>query len=87
MTDDSLLQFPCDFPIKIIGVNADGFAELVLETITGLATLATEDAYVVRSSRAGNYLSISCTVQAQNRTQIDALYAALTSLEGVRFVI
>lgn len=82
-TAELLLQFPCDFPIKAVGRNADGFELMVVEMVRRHAMNLREDAVAVRPSRNGNYLSVTVTVQATSRAQLDAIYHELFSCEAV----
>ncbi|OIQ84898.1 D-alanine aminotransferase [mine drainage metagenome] len=85
--DDSPLQFPCDFPVKIMGRNVDGFADAVLAVVLRHAPDFDAASLQMRASRAGNYLSCTCTVRATSRAQLDALYLELTSHPLVKVVL
>lgn len=80
---ESLLQFPCDFPIKAMGKDADGFAPSVVELVRRHAPDLRADAIATRPSRDGRYVSVTVTVQAQNQAQLDAIYRDLSSCEAV----
>ena len=84
---DTLLQFPCDFPLKIMGRNVDGFADAVLAVVLRHAPDFDAATLEMRASRAGNYLSCTCTVRATSRAQLDALYLELTSHPLVKVVL
>ncbi len=84
---DTLLQFPCDFPLKIMGRNVDGFADAVLAVVLRHAPDFDAATLEMRASRAGNYLSCTCTVRATSRAQLDALYRELTSHPLVKVVL
>lgn len=81
--EDTLFEFPCDFPVKIMGQATDDFRSLVLGIVTrhfgDLAPGRIEE----RPSANGKYLSITCTVVAQSKAQLDALYLELTSCSQV----
>ena len=79
MSEDSLLQFPCDFPIKIMGQRQDGFAQAVLEVVLRHAPDFDAAAMEMRPSAKGNYISFTCTIRATSKAQLDALYRELTS--------
>ena len=85
--NDTLLQFPCDFPLKIMGRNVDGFADAVLDVVRRHAPDFDGATLELRASRAGNYLSCTCTVRATSREQLDALYRELTSHPLVKVVL
>jgi uncharacterized protein len=87
MAEATLLKFPCDFPLKVLGRRSDDFRSIVLG-IVQKHTGALDPARIEeRPSRDGNYLSLTCTFAAQSREQLDALYRELTSCERVLVVL
>ncbi len=74
---DSLIQYPCDFPIKIMGKAQPGFTQAMLLIVKTHAHDFNETTLEVRTSKNGAYLSLTCTIRAQSRTQLDTLYQAL----------
>ena len=84
---ESLLTFPCDFPIKILGRRDDGFAQVMLEVVLRHAPDFDAATMEMRPSKAGNYLSLTCTVRAVSQHQLDALYRDLTSHPMVKVVL
>jgi hypothetical protein len=84
---DSLIEYPCDFPIKIMGSVNDGFAQTIGEVVRqhdpsfDIATIET------RLSTKGNYLGLTVTVRATSREQLDNLYIALSSHPLSKMVI
>ncbi|MDE3010530.1 MAG: DUF493 domain-containing protein [Pseudomonadota bacterium] len=76
---DALFDFPCDFPIKIMGRRQEGFAQTIAELIVRHAPDFDVATLEMRSSSGGNYLSLTCTVRAVSRAQLDAIYGELTS--------
>ena len=87
MSEDSLLQFPCDFPIKIMGRRQDGFAQAVLEVVLRHAPDFDAAAMEMRPSAKGNYISFTCTIRAVSRAQLDALYGELSAHPLVKVVL
>lgn len=83
MADDTLLEFPCDFPIKIMGPSTDEFRSLVLGVIARHFGPLPSSRLEERPSSGGRYLSLTCTVRAENKAQLDAVYAELTSCRQV----
>lgn len=83
----SPLQFPTEFPIKIMGEARDGFAESVLELVLRHAPDFDPASTEMRPSKNGRYLGLTCTINATSREQLDALYRALTSHPLVRVVL
>jgi putative lipoic acid-binding regulatory protein len=73
----SLIEYPCDFPIKVLGRTQDGFAQTVLEIVRAHAPDFDGAAMEMRASKQGKYLSVTCVVRATSREQLDELYRAL----------
>ena len=84
---DSALTFPTAFPIKIMGRRADGFAQAIVAVVLRHAPDFDPGEVEMRSSREGNYLSLTVTIQATSREQLDALYRELTSHPMVVMVL
>jgi putative lipoic acid-binding regulatory protein len=86
-TRTTLLEFPCDFPIKIMGARADDFAQIVLEIVLRHAPDFDAATVEMRPSSKGNYLALTCTVRATSQAQLDALYRELTAHPRVKVVL
>ena len=84
---ESLLEFPCEFPIKIIGVAQEGFAQEILAVVLRHAPDYAAEAMGMRLSKGGKYLSLTCTVRAVSQTQLDALYRELSQHPLVKVVL
>lgn len=84
---ESLLEFPCDFPIKIMGTARDGFAQTILEVVLKHAPDFDAATMEMRASSGGNYLSLTCTVRATSKAQLDALYRELSGHPWVKIVL
>lgn len=85
MSDDqeTLLEFPCRFPIKAMG-RADGdFETLVVEIVRRHAPNLGEGAVRVRESRGGKWVSVTVVVEARSKDQLDAIYRDLSAHERV----
>jgi putative lipoic acid-binding regulatory protein len=80
---DSPLQFPCRFPIKAMGRAEPGFDALVVELVRRHAPELSEGAVRSRTSRGGKWVSVTVTIQATSREQLDAIYQELTRHEKV----
>jgi len=87
MSEDSLIEYPSDFPIKIMGAAHPEFAQTILEVVLRHAPDFDAATMEMRPSSAGNYLSVTCTVRATSREQLDNLYRALTSHALVKMVL
>ena len=73
----SLIEYPCDFPIKIMGKTQAGFAQAVLAIVQAHAPDCDASTMQMKSSKGGKYLSVTCTIRATSREQLDALYQQL----------
>ena len=74
---DSLIEYPCDFPIKIIGKSQAGFAQTVLGIVRAHAPDFDGATMDMKTSKQGKYLSVTCTIRATSRQQLDGLYREL----------
>jgi len=84
---ETLLEFPCDFPLKIMGATREGFAQAIVEVVLKHAPDFDAARVEMRPSRAGNYLSLTCTIRATSKPQLDALYRELTGHPWVKIVL
>jgi putative lipoic acid-binding regulatory protein len=82
-----LLTFPCEFPMKVMGRREDGFAQLVSEIVLRHAPDFDPATIEMRSSKQGRYLSLTVTIQARSREQLDALYSELSGHPMVIMVL
>jgi putative lipoic acid-binding regulatory protein len=87
VADSSLLAFPCDFPIKVMGRKQPGFAQAVTEIVVKHAPDFDPATVEMRPSRKGRYLSVTCIVRATSREQLDALYQELCDHPAVVMVL
>jgi putative lipoic acid-binding regulatory protein len=83
VADQTLLEFPCRFPIKVMGAATDDFRSLVLGIITRHFGEPAAGDIEERPSGGGRYLGITITVQAESKAQLDAVYRDLTSCRQV----
>ena len=84
---ESLLRFPCDFPIKVLGLRSEGFAQQIVSVVQAAVPDFRSETVEMRASQGGKYLSVTVTVTARSQAQLDALYQALTRHPGVKFVL
>ena len=84
---ETLLEFPCEFPIKVMGETCDGFAEAIVEVVRMHAPDFDATRVEMRPSSTGKYLSLTCTIIATSKPQLDDLYRALTSHPMVKVVL
>lgn len=81
--EDTLFEFPTDFPVKIMGHASDEFRSLVLGIVTRHFGPLEPQRIEERPSANGKYLSLTCTVHAHSKAELDALYRELTSCSQV----
>ena len=84
---DTLLEFPCDFPLKIMGKAHDELAQAVLTIVTRHAPDFDGATMEMRASSGGKYVSLTCTINATSRLQLDALYRELSCHPLVKVVL
>jgi len=88
MHEDSLLEFPCDFPIKIMGRDEeDDFRSEAVAIVEAEVGPLPDGAVSTQSSRNGRFLSVTVTVRAESREQLDSLYRRLSDHERVLVVL
>lgn len=83
----SALTFPCVFPIKIMGRTQDGFAQAVSDVVHKHAPDFDPATLEMRASKEGNWLSVTATVNATSREQLDDLYRELVAHPMVKMVL
>ena len=83
----SLIDYPCSFPIKVMGVQAEGFEAAMLAVALQFDPAFDAGTVERRPSKAGNYLGLTLTVTATSREQLDDLYRALSSHPMVKVVL
>jgi putative lipoic acid-binding regulatory protein len=76
---ETLLEFPCDFPIKIMGLSQDSFAQLMVEIVQRHAPDFDAASVGMRASSGGKYISLTCTIRATSKLQLDNLYRELSA--------
>lgn len=85
--EESLIEYPSRFPIKVMGANAPGFTEAVLHVVRGFDPAYDEATLEVRPSKGGNYVSLTVTITATSREQLDELYRTLSTHPMVKVVL
>jgi uncharacterized protein len=85
--DPPRIEFPCDYPIKIVGENRDAFTETVIELTRRHAPEISDDDIRVKASRAGTYCSVTIVIRATGVEQLAALHETLKGYPLVRLVI
>jgi putative lipoic acid-binding regulatory protein len=90
MDDDGAapgLEFPCDFPIKAMGEAEPDFVLHVVEIVRRHVPDLDETRITTRASRKGRYVSVTVTITARSRAQLDALYTALSGDPRISVVL
>lgn len=87
MSNEELLQFPCDFPLKIMGSRTDDFAQAIVTVVQRHCPDFEPANMEMRPSSKGTYLGLTCTVRATSRAQLDALYRELSTHPMVKVVL
>ena len=87
MSDDIRITYPCDYPIKVVGDVRAEFHQEVFDAVLRHDPTMTTERVTQRTSRKGNFISISFMLQAQSEAQIEALFADLKLIESVRLVL
>ena len=84
---DSLIEYPVDFPIKVMGRTQPGFAQEMLALVKRHAPDFDESTVGMRPSREGKYLSLTFEIRATSRQQLDALYRDLSDHPMVQMAL
>jgi putative lipoic acid-binding regulatory protein len=84
---ESLIEFPCRFPIKVMGRDQSEFEARVLQIISVHVDDITADDVAIRASKNGNFLSITVTINARDQEQLDRIYRTLTASEQILYVL
>lgn len=81
------LQFPCRFPVKVMGEATDDFESVVAAIVERHAGRVAADRLSRRPSRTGRYVSLTFDITARSRDQLDALYRELSGCSAVSVVL
>jgi len=80
---ETLFDFPCRFPVKAMGRSDDGFEALVTKIILAHAEVYAGEPVQINASGSGNFLSVTVTIEAVSKAQLDRIYQDLTDCEQV----
>ena len=86
-TEDTLFEFPCEFPLKVMGRNIAEFEGIVIEIVNRHVANLGENALKKRDSGNGKFISITVTFEAQSKQQLDNLYRELHAHEHVLMLL
>jgi len=84
---DSLLTFPCEFPIKVFGKSNIALDEIVAQIAREQCGDLLENAITQRASKQGNYNAVTVNVYVKSREQLDNLYLALSDHPNIKMVL
>lgn len=86
-TTESLIQYPTDFPIKVMGRREPRLVQTIVGIVQRHAPDFDPATVEMRTSKKNSYLSVTCTVRATSREQLDALYRELCDHPSVVMVL
>jgi putative lipoic acid-binding regulatory protein len=84
---ETLFEFPCQFPIKVMGAVGEDLKAIVLEALKTVGVATEHVKMDERSSQGGGYLSVTATFEATSKQQLDELYQLLTAHPSVKIVL
>jgi putative lipoic acid-binding regulatory protein len=85
--NESVIEFPCDFPIKVMGETNTDFTSEIIKSIQSVEPTFDATKIEMRGSSGGKYISLTCIVHVSSRPQLDDIYRALTSHPMVKVVL
>jgi putative lipoic acid-binding regulatory protein len=85
--DESLIEYPCRFPIKVMGAKVEGFVHAITSIARQFDPGFDPATVELRDSKAGHYLGITITINATSRDQLDELYRTLSTHPMVKIVL
>lgn len=87
MTKTTLIEFPCHFPIKVMGTNSPAFLKEIREITLKHFPNIEQEKITHKMSKGNNYLAITVTVYAENQAMLDALYQEITKHPDIKMVL
>ena len=84
---ESLIEYPCKFPIKVMGTKVDGLVHAITLITKQFDPAFDASTIELRESKGGNYLGVTVTVNATSREQLDELYRTLSTHPMVKVVL
>lgn len=85
--EQSLIEYPCHFPIKVMGINVDGYVSAMTHVAKSFDPGFDAATIELRPSKAGNYLGLTLSVYVTSREQLDELYRTLSTHPLVKVVL
>ena len=85
--EESLIEYPSPFPIKVLGLNAEGFVHAITTIAIAFDPLFDATTVELRPSKGDKYLGVTVTITATSRAQLDELYRTLSTHPMVKMVL
>ena len=85
--EETLVEFPCDFFIKVMGETSDDFANAMVKVIQVYAPKFDASKVDIRASSGGKFIGLTCSVYVTTKTQLDSIYRALSEHPQVKYVL
>ena len=85
--EQSLIEYPCRVPIKVMGANVDGYVQAMVRVARAFDPGFDESSIEQRPSKAGNYLGLTLSIYVTSRDQLDEVYRTLTTHPMVKVVL
>lgn len=85
--EETLFEFPCEFPVKAMGMTGPELELAVFEIINRHVVDLPEGAIRLKESKGGKYTSITITITAHSKAHLDGIYMELTACEHVLYAI
>jgi putative lipoic acid-binding regulatory protein len=86
-TPPPLIEFPCDFPIKVMGETHETFAQTIVDLIQNIVPGFNASHVEMRASSGAKYISLTCTVHVTSQAQLDDIYRLLSAHPLVKFTL
>lgn len=85
--EESLIEFPSDFPLKVMGTAIPEFHQRMIEIASKYDPRFNDSDTKIKQSKTGKYTSLTLNIHAENKAQLDALYQELTDCELVLWAL
>ncbi|MEK9812366.1 MAG: DUF493 family protein [Bordetella sp.] len=86
-SQESLIEFPCEFPIKVMGVRRDDFAQEMVRALADLVPNIATEKIEMRVSREATYISLTIYIRTHSKAHLDQIYLCLTGHPWVKVVL
>lgn len=83
LQEETLMEFPCSFGLKAMGLDTDDFDTLVLSLVSQHVKNLSKEAVTTKSSGGGKYISVTVTFEATSRKQLDEIYQSVSTHKRV----